>query len=61
MDILEFLKNSPSPAWAAENAAHMLSAAGFTDATGKALGAGSRIYLRPHPGMLIAAHLPERH
>lgn len=60
MDILEFLKNSPSPAWAAENAAHMLSAAGFTDATGKALGAGSRIYLRPHPGMLIAAHLPEK-
>lgn len=60
MDILEFLKNSPSPAWAAENAAQILKSAGFTDATEKAVAAGSRIYLRPHPGMVIAARLPEK-
>jgi len=60
MDILDYLKDSPSPAWAAENAAAMLMAAGFSDATGKPIVAGSSIYLRPHSGMVIAARLPAK-
>lgn len=60
MDILSFLKNSPSPAWAAENAAQMLAAAGFSDVTGKNIAAGGNILLRPHPGMVIAARLPAK-
>lgn len=60
MDILDYLKNSLSPAWAAENAAQMLTAAGFSDATGKPIAAGSNFFLRPHSGMVIAARLPAK-
>ncbi|MFO1470668.1 MAG: M18 family aminopeptidase [Turneriella sp.] len=60
MDSLEFLHASPSPAWVAENAAQILCAAGFSDSTEHTIAAGSNILLRPHPGMLIAARLPEK-
>ncbi len=60
MDVLSFLKNSPSPAWAAENAAQMLTAAGFSDASGKTISAGGNFLLRPHSGMVIAARLPAK-
>ncbi len=53
MNILDFLNNSPSPAWAAETAAQLLQSAGFKET-------GRKIFLRPHPGMLVAAVLPEK-
>lgn len=58
MDLLQYIENSPSPAWAAENAAQQLLKAGFRDAAGGKITAGSDIFFRPHSGMLIAARMP---
>jgi aspartyl aminopeptidase len=58
MDILQFLNNSPSPAWAAENAARQLKDAGFQDVTGADIPASGSFFLRPHSGMVIAVRSP---
>ncbi len=58
MDILEYLKNSPSPAWAAENAAQLLKNAGFHDVTNAEIPAGGSFFLRPHSGLLLAVRVP---
>lgn len=60
MDILEYLDNSPSPAWAAASATEILKAAGFVAADGGALTGLGKFYTRPHPGMVLAALLPEK-
>jgi aspartyl aminopeptidase len=58
MELIEYLNNSPTPAWATYSAASMLKAAGFeaTDAVSSVK--TNKFYLRPHAGMLIAAKLP---
>lgn len=58
MDILSFLKKSPSPAWAAENAARLLTAAGFHEVTNTEIPAAGSFFLRPHSGMVIAVRVP---
>jgi aspartyl aminopeptidase len=60
MELVEYLDNSPSPAWATESAARLLDRAGFRHA-GSVAAAGSRqFYLRPYAGLLFAARLPEQ-
>ncbi|MBX3721493.1 MAG: M18 family aminopeptidase [Turneriella sp.] len=60
MDILEFLDNSPSPAWAAETGASLLKASGFVEIKpGEDVTVG-KIFVRPHSGMLIAAAVPPK-
>ncbi|MFZ5628934.1 MAG: M18 family aminopeptidase [Spirochaetota bacterium] len=59
MELVEYLDNSPSPAWATETAAVLLEKAGFSRA-GSVASAGTRqFYLRPHAGLLLAVSLPE--
>lgn len=60
MDILQFLDNSPSPAWAAETAASLLKASGFVEIKPGEDVKGGKIFVRPHSGMLIAANLPPK-
>ncbi|MBS0618744.1 MAG: M18 family aminopeptidase [Spirochaetes bacterium] len=60
MDILEYLDNSPAPAWAAENAATLLKTAGFHEVTKVTADCPRKIIMRPHAGMLFAAVLPEK-
>jgi aspartyl aminopeptidase len=58
MQITDFRDNSPCPAWAAENAAKILTGAGFSEADGVSAQAGQRFFLRPQSGMLAAVCLP---
>ena len=59
MDILHFVNNSPSPSWAAENAARLLRNAGFQEVTDAEIPSGGSFFLRPHSGMVIAVRLPK--
>lgn len=59
MQLVEYLDNSPSPAWATESAAGLLDRAGFTRAESVASAGSRQFYLRPHAGLLLAAKLPE--
>lgn len=58
MTILEFIDSSPSPAWTAETGAQLLKKGGFTEVSEVDFAQGNKIFLRPHPGMLIAAAVP---
>jgi len=60
MDIFEYLDNSPAPAWAAENAATILKAAGFSEVATITASCPRKIIVRPHSGMLFAAVLPAK-
>lgn len=60
MDIIQFLDNSPSPAWAAATAAQQLERAGFKETVNIDALSGQKFFVRPHPGMLIAVRLPEK-
>jgi len=60
MTLSEYLDNSPSPAWAAANAAEMLTASGFKKTVGWPSSGENRFYLMPHSGMILAASLPEK-
>ncbi len=59
MELVEYLDNSPSPAWATETAAVMLDRAGFSRTDSVASAISSQFYLRPHAGLLIAVRLPQ--
>ncbi len=60
MTITEFIDSSPSPAWAAETGAQLLKKGGFSEAGEASFSGSKKIFLRPHPGMLIAVRLPEK-
>jgi aspartyl aminopeptidase len=59
MDLQQYLDASPSPAWAAENAAVILGQAGFAEISEISNDLPRKFFLRPHSGMVIAATLPE--
>jgi aspartyl aminopeptidase len=59
MELVEYLDNSPSPAWACQSAAELLSSAGFSYVHSAASAASRQFYIRPHSGLLFAVRLPE--
>lgn len=59
MELVEYLDNSPSPAWATETAAGLLDRSGFSQAESVASASSRQFYLRPHAGLLLAVRLPE--
>ncbi|HMV34381.1 MAG TPA: M18 family aminopeptidase [Turneriella sp.] len=60
MELVEYLDNSPSPAWATETAAGLLDRSGFSQAESVASASSRQFYLRPHAGLLLAVRLPEK-
>ncbi|MFO1480396.1 MAG: M18 family aminopeptidase [Turneriella sp.] len=58
MELVEYLDNSPSPAWATETAAGLLDRSGFSQAESVASASSRQFYLRPHAGLLLAVRLP---
>lgn len=59
MELVSYLDNSPSSAWAAEMAAELLEGQGFSQAESPVETNSSRFFLRPHAGLIIAVRLPE--
>lgn len=59
MELVEYLDNSPCPAWATEMAAQLLAHSGFEHAASVRAASTQQFYLRPHSGMFVAVRRPE--